>query len=192
MSHRRGAGRAQCARRTQGDRFGRRVCRWLSHRGAHRGSEGQAATPLSHQGRLGHAFDRGPDMKQNAHYNLDKAGNKMQKTDALRHDSVSGAGAPESIFSRQLGERLSHLLPPTPHGSGAEPMVVVLVDGVRFRFPEQSLSAAASLLRLSTGARAGLEDYGEAACRLFLALENRGLVSFSSKLATRFQDGSAQ
>jgi hypothetical protein len=36
-------------------------------------------------------------MKQNAH--PDKAGNKMEKADALHHEAVSGVGAPEEIVT---------------------------------------------------------------------------------------------
>jgi hypothetical protein len=64
-------------------------------------------------------------------------------------------------------------------------MVDVLTGGASFRFPEQSLSVAASRLRLSTGARASSENYAAAACSLLLALESRDLLSFSSEPATR-------
>ena len=94
----------------------------------------------------------------------------------------NGDGAPITDFStqdsRQLGERLSRLSPPTLHGSGAEQMVAVEVAGQYFRLPEPILSESVSLLRLSTGVRVGLEDYARAVCLMLLALERRNLVSF--------------
>jgi hypothetical protein len=59
-----------------------------------------------------------------------------------------------------------------------EPVVLVSVLGRPLALPEPALREGLSDLRLATGARASLENYGRGVALVLAALASRGVVAF--------------
>jgi hypothetical protein len=91
-----------------------------------------------------------------------------------------GRRASQAIRDLNVLRRLDLGLPvdglSSPHVAYLEPVVRVLVLGRPLALPEPALREGLSDLRLATGARASLEDYGRGVALVLAALANRNML----------------